>query len=246
MPNSKTYPIVLAHGIARFDVLTNALFKIDNDDKDDKVHYFRNIRTFLEANEFDVYHTNVDWAGGVAVRAADMKRQVDELLESTKAEKVHIIGHSMGGLDARRMLWDNRHEAFQEKIASLTTLGTPHHGTAFADFLSRGSRQDSEALGFGFDGIRDLTTTAVAAFNSEAGEWEKGSGVRFRAYAGSQSLLHIFSPLKFAWLVIKSAEGANDGFVSAESARWNDDYFVEPLLDADHLNLIGWWDMRYA
>ena len=47
-------------------------------------------------------------------------------------------------------------------------------------------------------------------------------------------------------LCIKSAEGANDGFVSAESARWNDDYFVEPLLDADHLNLIGWWDISEA
>ena len=41
MSNSKTYPIILAHGIARFDVLTNALFAIDNDDDDDKVHYFR-------------------------------------------------------------------------------------------------------------------------------------------------------------------------------------------------------------
>ena len=27
------------------------------------------------------------------------------------------------------------------------------------------------------------------------------------------------------------------------SAKWNDDYFVEPLLDADHLNLMGWWDL---
>ncbi len=243
MSNSKTYPIVLAHGIARFDVLTNALFAIDNDDTDDKVHYFRNIRTFLMEDEFDVHHTNVDWAGSLANRAADLKREIDQILSDTEADKVHIIAHSMGGLDARRMLWGHRHDAFENRIASVTTLGTPHHGSPFADFLARGTPEDCAALGFGFDGIRDLTTAATAAFNSEVGEWEKTNGVRFRAYAGSQKLLHIFSPLKFAWLVIKGQAGPNDGFVPVASARWNDDYFVGPELDADHLNLIGWWDL---
>ena len=141
------------------------------------------------------------------------------------------------------MLWDHRHDAFENRIASVTTLGTPHHGSPFADFLARGTPEDCEALGFGFDGVQDLTTTAAAAFNGEVGEWEKSNGVRFRAYAGSQKLLHIFSPLKFAWLVIKGQAGPNDGFVPVSSACWNDDYFVEPVLDADHLNLIGWWDL---
>ena len=43
MPTDKTYPIILAHGIARFDVLSNGLFKIDNDDnadyKDDATNF---------------------------------------------------------------------------------------------------------------------------------------------------------------------------------------------------------------
>ena len=203
----------------------------------------RNIRTFLNDDGFDVHHTNVDWAGSLATRAADLKREVDRVLIDTEAEKVHIIGHSMGGLDARKMLWDHRHDAFEKRIASVTTLGTPHHGSPFADFLSRGRPEDCEAFGFGFEGVRDLTTTATAAFNSEVGGWEKTNGVRFRAYAGSQALLNIFSPLKFAWLVIKAAAGPNDGFVPVSSAKWNDDYFVEPLLDADHLNLMGWWDL---
>jgi hypothetical protein len=30
----------------------------------------------------------------------------------------------MGGLDAKHMLWNNRNEHFEEKIASITTIGT--------------------------------------------------------------------------------------------------------------------------
>jgi triacylglycerol lipase len=243
MPNAPTYPIILAHGIARFDVLTNNLFQVDNSDEKDELHYFRNIRTFLESHGFDVHHTNVDWAGSLVKRAADLKRQTEQILQATGAVKVHIIGHSMGGLDARRMLWDNRSENFHHKVASVTTIGTPHHGSSFADFLSKGLREDAEAIGLGFDGVIDLRTNAMAAFNAEVSDWERQSGVRFRAYAGKQRLIHVFTPLKLSWLIIQDREGDNDGFVSVASARWSDEYFVPPVLDADHLNEIGWWDI---
>lgn len=243
MPGASTYPIILAHGIARFDVLTNNLFKIDNNNKKDSVHYFRNIRTTLKQKGFDVHHTNVDWAGSLAKRAGELKQQIEKILNDSGAEKVHIIGHSMGGLDARRMLWDNRSKNFHKKVASVTTIGTPHHGSSFADFLSQGVRDNSEALGLGFEGVLDLRTDAMAAFNAEVGEWEKDNGVRFRTYAGAQKVIQVFAPLKFSWLIINDREGDNDGFVSVRSARWKDEYFVSPVLDADHLNEIGWWDI---
>jgi len=243
MPHESTHPIILAHGIARFDVLTNKLFQIDNNDKKDELHYFRNIRTFLESHDFDVEHTNVDWAGSLVKRAADLKQQVEQILQLKGATKVHIIGHSMGGLDARRMLWDNRAENFHHKVASVTTIGTPHHGSSFADFVSQGRREDAEALGLGLDGVMDLRTDKMAEFNAEVSDWERHNGVRFRAYAGKQRLIHVFGPLKLSWLIIREREGDNDGFVSVTSARWNDEYFVPPVLDADHLNEIGWWDI---
>lgn len=42
--------------------------------------------------------------------------------------------------------------------------------------------------------------------------------------------------------VIENVEGANDGFVAVDSAKWKDDYFVGPVLDLDHLNFLGWWE----
>ena len=244
MSTSKTYPIILAHGIARFDILSQRLFKIDNSDPDDGLHYFRNVRTHLQSHGFHVHHTNVEWAAGVDVRSRSLKRQVVSLLEdeTLSARKVHIIAHSMGGLDARHMLYDNRNEGFHEKVASLTTIGTPHHGSPAADATVDKAGELLTSLGLG-DGARDLTTQACKSFSEEAEGWERECGVHFRAYAGCQEFLHVFDPLKLTWPIIYDKEGDNDGLVSVKSARWKDEYFVEPVLDADHFNLCGWWDV---
>ena len=118
----RTYPIVLAHGIARFDALVDMLLDVDNDDALDHKHYFKGIRTHLNSQDFNVWHTQVDWAGSVAKRSSDLKREVDAVLRTTGAEKIHIIGHSMGGLDSRHMLFDHRNDGFPSKVASVTTI----------------------------------------------------------------------------------------------------------------------------
>lgn len=47
--------------------------------------------------------------------------------------KVNIIGHSKGGLDTREMLY--LYPTMKDKIASITTMATPHRGTALADWV---------------------------------------------------------------------------------------------------------------
>lgn len=240
---AKTFPIILAHGISRFDALANRLFKIDNQDRDDGLHYFRNIRTHLQERGFVVRHSHVEWARGVDVRAGTLKSEIEKFLAELGAEKVHIVAHSMGGLDARHMLYNSRDEGFHRKVASLTTLGTPHHGSPVADFLVKNVGRVVSKFGLPIEGARDLTTQACATFNEKADAWESDCGVRFRTYAGAQSLLHVFTPLKAAWAIIHPVEGDNDGLVSTQSAKWKDEYFVEPVLEADHLNLLGWWNV---
>ncbi|MDE0103143.1 MAG: hypothetical protein OXN89_12255 [Bryobacterales bacterium] len=239
----KTYPIILAHGFARFDVISNGLLKIDNNAGQDSLHYFRNIRSFLMRDGFEVLHSNVDWAGSLAKRAADLKGEVDTALQRCEAEKVHIIGHSMGGLDARRMLFDFQDEDFHKKVVSVTTIGTPHHGSPVAEHLLKYFPGQVKAFGMALDGLKDLTPRATKEFNQEVESFEKSCGVKFRAYAGQQSLSRVFTPLKLCWAIINKAEGDNDGLASVASARWNDQYFVPPVWNADHLNQVGWWDL---
>ena len=83
--------------------------------------------------------SHVGWAEGVKARAATLRGEVERVLADSNMDKVHIIGHSMGGLDARHMLYDGRQDQFESKIASVTTIGTPHWGSSFADYvLERG------------------------------------------------------------------------------------------------------------
>jgi triacylglycerol esterase/lipase EstA (alpha/beta hydrolase family) len=59
----------------------------------------------------------------VTERANELKQFIIKVLEKYKVGKVHLLCHSMGGLDAKHMLWNNRNEHFEEKIASITTVG---------------------------------------------------------------------------------------------------------------------------
>lgn len=55
--------------------------------------------------------------------------KVERLADRYGFEAVHIIGHSKGGLVARRWV---QHGGGLRRVKSVTTLGTPHHGTPTA------------------------------------------------------------------------------------------------------------------
>lgn len=250
------YPIVLAHGIARFDILREILIEKTGikDDISDNLHYFKGIKSYLETNGFEVHHTSVDFAGSVELRASQLSNQINEILSKNSAGKVHIIAHSMGGLDARHMIVDR--DRMSEKVASLTTIGTPHLGTSFADIgITLGGRLVIDSLSSIFDlkGFDDLTTKACDAFNRRAETQEADNDVVYRTYASSEERDHVFLPLQPSWFIINNKEGENDGLVSVKSQHWKNELIgtsgrrkkVEQLqfpVPADHLNQIGWWD----
>ncbi len=60
-------------------------------------------------------------------------RKVEEVLRETGAEKVVLIGHSMGGLISRYYI---QRLGGEEKVAALLTISTPHKGTKLAVFGS--------------------------------------------------------------------------------------------------------------
>lgn len=260
MPNGKEYPIVLSHGIARFDFLRDSfmkrlrLFLADLSFAPDRSHYFKGIATHLKRHGFETYHTSVSFASGVEIRARELRQEVTQILNASGHEKVHIIGHSMGGLDARHMIV---HEGMADKVASLTTIGTPHLGTSFADWgLAHGGEELVEALRLflNLEGFLTLTIEARAAFNEAAMKSEASNDVFYQTYASSQPVEQIFSPLKPSWKIIHDAEGDNDGLVPVKSQKWTatllgDGGVVKQVKQhefpkaADHLNQIGWWDL---
>jgi len=68
----------------------------------------------------------------IDVYAGQVAKRVEYILKTTGANKVILIGHSMGGLVARAYV---QHFGGQNFVAKLITLGSPHHGTYHAYLL---------------------------------------------------------------------------------------------------------------
>ena len=113
-----TYPIVLAHGMAGFDELFGV------------VEYWYGIPSALRSGGADVFVTEVSQFNQTEVRGEQLLAQVEEILAITGKSKVNLIGHSHGGLDIRYVA-----AVRPDLIASVTTIGSPHHGAELADFL---------------------------------------------------------------------------------------------------------------
>jgi triacylglycerol esterase/lipase EstA (alpha/beta hydrolase family) len=60
--------------------------------------------------------------------AAQLDAKIDAIRGATGAERVLLVGHSMGGLVARAYL----RRFGGSRVAGLITLGTPHHGSVLA------------------------------------------------------------------------------------------------------------------
>jgi triacylglycerol lipase len=68
----------------------------------------------------------------VRAAAVDLAGEVEALVAESGYERVHVIGHSMGGLIARYYV---QRLGGHERVHTLVTLGTPHAGTLAAHLL---------------------------------------------------------------------------------------------------------------
>ena len=204
----------------------------------------------LKENGFVVYHSSVSWAADVNTRAEDLKENVLSVLKKEDCEKVNIIAHSMGGLDARHMLFNDRNsDKIHDHISSVTTISTPHNGSPFADWGTDNLPHVipvAQKLGLDLNALMDLRTDRCREFNSNPEvidfENECENNIMFQSYAGRQDFWSVFDTLKLSFYIIEKEEGDNDGLVSVDSAKWHDRYFKGFLENTDHLNELGWWD----
>ena len=151
------------------------------------------IEEALKSEGHAVLRATVPGIEGSAVRGAALGNQIDQVLAATGLPQVHVIAHSQGGLDARYMISSL---GYREKVASLTTISTPHHGTTLADlalglvgdgddqslalelFQALAGDVDEEALD---RALHDLSETQSAAFNAANRDVH---GVYYQSYAG--------------------------------------------------------------
>ena len=219
-----TTPVVLAHGLCGF----NRLFASRRPTRG----YFPGVREALESLGFRVLVPMVSPTAGVATRAAELKAIIRR---EVGHEPVRVIGHSLGGLDARYMI---SRLGMDRQVTSLVTVGTPHRGSTFADWavsrLARFFRPLFRSVGLPDDAIFDLTTDHCRRFNELV---PNAPGVQYRSVAGRCDAATLGREWWFPNRIVGRAEGANDGVVSVASATWGE---RTDVWAGDHLNLVNW------
>ncbi|MEA1605524.1 triacylglycerol lipase [Pseudomonas spirodelae] len=111
------YPVVLAHGMLGFDSLLG-------------VDYWYGIPGALRRDGASVYITEVSQLNTSEARGEELLAQVEEIVAISGKPKVNLIGHSHGGPTIRYVA-----AVSPNLIASATSVGAPHKGSATADFI---------------------------------------------------------------------------------------------------------------
>ncbi|GAA5978030.1 hypothetical protein JCM5350_006305 [Sporobolomyces pararoseus] len=226
-------PIVFCHGLFGFDHLGPSSIKPL------QFSYWVGVQEALEAMGVEVLIGRVPASASIEERAKVLCEMIGERFPG---REVNLIGHSMGGLDGRFLI--SRLQPTNFKVKSLTTISTPHRGSSFADYLLEdvvGTSRVPMLLSFfqtlgvpgGGKAFDDLTTTKMARFNLETPD---KPDVRYFSYGAefSPSWSNVF---RVPWNVVQEREGANDGLVSVESAKWGE--YQATLHNVNHLDLIG-------
>ncbi|KIY63750.1 alpha/beta-hydrolase [Cylindrobasidium torrendii FP15055 ss-10] len=232
---SPKHPIVFCHGLLGFDSVTvgPSIAPIE-------VSHWRGIKEVLEANGVEVLITRVPATSTPVDRALVLEQKISEVYPG---RSVHLIGHSMGGIDCRYLTSKLTQRKFN--VLSVTTIATPHRGSSFADhFLATlGMQRLPQFLGLldllpngGGDGraFEFLTLENMRRFNEDVKDVE---GVQYFSWGASHDPGFV-DTFKWPHSIILEKEGPNDGLVSVESAKWGT--YLGTLEGVNHLDLVGW------
>ncbi|GJN89530.1 hypothetical protein Rhopal_002517-T1 [Rhodotorula paludigena] len=234
-------PLVFCHGLFGFDYLGPAGLKPL------RFSYWIGVEEALEAMGVEVMIGRVPASASIEERAKVLCQMIGERFPG---REVNLIGHSMGGLDGRFLI--SRLKPTNFKVRSLTTISTPHRGSSFADYLLEdvlGAERvpsflrlmSSVGVPGGGKAFDDLTTTKMARFNEETPD---DPSVKYISF-GAEFTPSWSNAFRIPWGIVHEREGANDGLVSVESAKWGD--YRATLHNVNHLDLIGWvGKVRYS
>ncbi|MFW0753700.1 esterase/lipase family protein [Pseudomonas sp. H11T01] len=113
------YPILLVHGLFGFESIGN-------------IALFHGIKQALRQAGARVFIPYLSATHSNELRGEQLLAQIDRVLAGTGAAKINVIGHSQGALAARYAA------AMQpKKVASVTSVSGPNHGSELADYLRK-------------------------------------------------------------------------------------------------------------
>ncbi len=232
------YPVLLCHGYGA----VASLIKTSPMDE---------VCMHLRKHAIPAIAPNIVPYAKIETRGKQWVKKINEICDKHRFEKLNVVAHSMGGLDMRYALHNSN---IHKKVASLTTVSTPHHGSSLADWILDYPDNIRERLGqifnwFGESIYPSTKSDAMGAVRQLTRDYIQN---RFNPKYPPHPDLPVFSyasqvgkgtdqPLnriyRFQNNLIYDEEGPNDCFVSVESAKWAEFIETAPLSHMEHVKI---------
>ena len=215
MENRLKYPVLLVHGMG---------FR-----ENKIINYWGRIPKALIEMGCDIYYGYQDSNADIKTNGEHIAKKIEEILAKTGAEKINIIAHSKGGLDSRYAISTL---GIGNKVASLTTLSTPHNGSKTVDFFMKFPDALVKIVAFftdvWFRVLGDKNPNTYSVFHSfttkGADEFNRATpdfkGVYYQSYAFVMK--NPFSDILMCPqnLFVSLFEGQNDGLLTPDAVKW--------------------------
>lgn len=232
-PLDGSHPIILIHGILGFDD-SNAPVSI--------LSYWGGMDDYLRSQGAKVLTPGSTAMKDIATRSSQTATQIVSFMTSVNASKVHLLGHSQGGIVSRYLANSNFTPSLNGKIATVSTLNAVHRGTPVADiglavvpnwlepfvgtvvnFLGglfySDNQQDIIAM------ATSLTTKTLNEYNAKVTD---NPNVKYFSYGSKMTLadplqhplMAIVYPICWAGGLANGQGAENDGVVPLSAQKW--------------------------
>ena len=211
------YPIVLIHGIGYTD--------------QKHPDYWGQVPDALREEGARVFFGGQSAFGPVGENALQLRDNIEELCRREHIEKVNLIAHSKGGIEARRMI---SLPGGAERTASLTTIATPHRGIAAIDIMKKKAPRLLSRI---YSLFSTITRLAAGAAPSDESVYDQMSAdymdvfnemipdapdVYYQSYACRMDNPSVDPAFAVFHRFVKKYQGENDGLIPLESAKWGE------------------------
>ncbi|PJZ47511.1 esterase/lipase family protein [Leptospira saintgironsiae] len=260
------YPIVLSHGLFGWGEDSTGAINL--------LTYWGGMDDYLRSEGAVVYSPSKTAMESNAFRGVEFNTKVLSFMAANGYNKVHILGHSQGGLDSRYAI---THLGLSSKVSTLTTLNSPHRGTPLADLIRdvvpdwlkpyaavvlnslasliyNKSEQNALAI------LSQVTISGQTSFNAQT---PNISGVKYYSYGSyitlpdliQHPILGLLQPACVAGGIVYGVGASCDGIVSYSSQKWGNwmggpDYGVL-VTGIDHIQATNalysgqaWYDVK--
>lgn len=232
-PLEGSHPIVLIHGILGFD---------DSNPPASILSYWGGMDDYLRSQGVKVLTPGSTAMESISARASQTAPQIVNFMSSNGVNKVHLLGHSQGGLVSRYLANTGLTPSLNGKISTVSTLNAVNHGTPVAD-IGLGVIPDWLEPSVGaiinfFGGLiysdneqdiiamaESLTTGTLSSFNQYV---KNAAGVKYYSYGSKMTMIDIIQhplmsiayPICWTGGLFNGQGGANDGVVPLSAQRW--------------------------